>query len=121
MPRRDPMSWEGAPYFRWAKMYKRNRLKVSGLDLGLPRDQWAEDGSRAAMRAWWRRKGVDIDGADALEPEVQQGANELGRKVAWAATHRPDLLPALDGAPVAVADLPTAAVADGLPNDDDDV
>ena len=39
MPRPELMTWEGAPSFRWVKMYKGTRFKITCDQLNAPRDK----------------------------------------------------------------------------------
>jgi len=45
--------WDGAPNYRWVKMFNGVRYRTSCAELGLPNELWTEEGSREAAEAWW--------------------------------------------------------------------
>lgn len=51
MPRPNLMSWEGEPNYRWTKLYKGQRFKVTCDQLGVPR---TKADSIAAANQWWQ-------------------------------------------------------------------
>ena len=91
MGRALKMSWEGPPNFRWVKMHKGVRYRVSCDELGAPR---TKADSYQAANLWWEHKLVEIGAAPAV-PERQEALAEIERKITWAATHDPDLLQGL--------------------------
>lgn len=54
--------WEGPPRYRWSKMYRGVRLRVTCAELGLPREQWNSGDSYEAWQAWLRSAEREIDG-----------------------------------------------------------
>jgi integrase len=68
MARKYEMSWEGAPAFRWVKMYRGTRYRVSCQDLGSL--AWTAEGSYRLANEWWRRKKAEIDGPTPLQRAV---------------------------------------------------
>jgi|GEM_PF-3631797 len=81
MPRAIPKGFEGAPAFRWVRMYKGKRYRVSCAELGLPESEWTEQGSYQAFTAWWDKKKAAIDAAPpVLPPEVTDVIETLKRK-----------------------------------------
>jgi len=83
MARKYTMSWEGSPYFRWVKMYKGTRYRISCTDLELPQVSWTKDESYHAANAWWEKKRAEIDGQDPRRKIV----GELQRRVDYAERH----------------------------------
>ncbi len=65
MPTAPLMSWEGKPNFRWCKMHRAVRYKVTCDELGAPR---TKEGSIAKANAWWLAKKAEIDGTPAPDP-----------------------------------------------------
>ncbi len=77
MPRKNLMSWEGKPNFRWVKMYKGVRYRVSCEELRSP--LYTEEGSRKLANEWWLKKQQSLDGPsptrillDAVERHYEQ-------------------------------------------------
>ncbi len=76
MPRQYQMSFEGSPYFRWVKMHKGSRYRVSCEDLGAK--VFTKEATWQLANEWWRRKLLEINGATSgqdqpvasLTPEV---------------------------------------------------
>jgi integrase len=79
------MSWQGQRLHRWDRMYKGTRYRVTCQQLGLPRDQWTKEGSRAAANAWWLRKKAELD-APGPHPH-QEVLNTLDQRLAYAQRH----------------------------------
>jgi len=91
MPRIYEMSWEGSPNFRWVKMHKGVRHRVSCEELGVPKTRQE---SYQAANEWWRKqKGVAEKAV--LHDETKELLKELERRASYAATHDPSLLPAI--------------------------
>lgn len=65
MPRSEQMSWEGKPNFRWVRMFKGIRYRVTCDELQVPRNK---EQSQAAANAWWLRKKAEIDGTPDADP-----------------------------------------------------
>lgn len=81
MPRAIPKGFEGAPAYRWVRMYKGKRYRVTCAELALPKEQWTEQGSYQAFAAWWVKKTAEIDAAPpVLPPEVTEVIETLKRK-----------------------------------------
>lgn len=85
MARTALMSWEGHPYYRWVKMYRGQRYRVSCDDLGLPETQRTKEGSYQAANHWWRQKKQTIDGADQSDRPHAAAIADLQKKEAIAA------------------------------------
>src|SRR5690348_126122 len=68
MPRQQLMSWETGPAFRWVKMYKGTRYRVSCDELKTAR---TKEASIAAANNWWIKKRAEIDGAKPKSDEEQ--------------------------------------------------
>jgi hypothetical protein len=58
------MSWEGQPNFRWVKMYKGVRYRVTCDELGAM--MYTQEDSAKLANQWWKRKQAEIDGPSAL-------------------------------------------------------
>jgi hypothetical protein len=61
MPRKFELSWEGHPAYRWVKMYKGDRYRISCADLGIPQARWTKEDSYQAANAWWTKKRAELD------------------------------------------------------------
>jgi integrase len=85
MARTTLMSWEGDPCYRWVKMYRGRRYRISCHDLGVPRSQWTKEGSYQAANLWWRAKEQAIDGRCEQERPHADAIAELQKKEAIAA------------------------------------
>ncbi|HEY7427681.1 MAG TPA: hypothetical protein VH682_25850, partial [Gemmataceae bacterium] len=59
MPRRELMSWEGSPNFRWVKMHKGVRYRVTCEEL---QTQRTKEGSIVKANEWWRKKILELEG-----------------------------------------------------------
>src|SRR4051812_35747781 len=82
MPRRvDAGTFEGAPYYRWTKMYRGTRYRVSCAELGAV--VWTKEGSCQKANEWWARKRAELDGA-AADP-VRVAMKEVEAKIGPAA------------------------------------
>ena len=72
MPRRYKMSWEGSPAYRWVKMYKGVRYRVTCQELGAT--IWTQEGSGKLANEWWDRKLAELvpkpDAATRVMTEV---------------------------------------------------
>lgn len=64
MARKTLMSWEGAPNYRWVKMYKGVRYRVTCDELGamVP----TQEASSKLANQWWRKKQAEIDGPSPI-------------------------------------------------------
>lgn len=58
MPRSYEMSWEGAPKYRWVKMFKGTRYRVTCEELGAM--VWTAEGSYRLANEWWRKKLAEL-------------------------------------------------------------
>lgn len=68
MARQELMNWD-EKNLCWQRMHAGKNWRVScGKGLGLPRDQWTMEKSRAAANLWWERKQAD------LAPPISQAA-----------------------------------------------
>ena len=88
MPRKCLMTWEGAPNFRWTKMHRGTRYRVTCEDLGIPRTK--EDSYQAA-NAWWEKKLAEIQ-IRKIDEERREALTEIERKISFASQHAPDLI-----------------------------
>ena len=88
MPRKCLMTWEGAPNFRWTKMYRGTRYRVTCEDLGVPRTK--EDSYQAA-NAWWEKKLAETR-VRKIDEERREALTEIERKISFASQHAPDLM-----------------------------
>jgi integrase len=89
MPRKYHMSWEGPPKYRWVKMYKGVRYRISCQELGAM--VWTKEVSGAAANRWWENKLKELDGpspvarvmaaVDAIPIEQLREMNERGEIV----------------------------------------
>jgi len=52
--RKFMMSWEGKPYYRWVKMFKGHRYRVTCETLGLRQDRWTKEDSWQPANQWWQ-------------------------------------------------------------------
>jgi hypothetical protein len=80
MSRAKLMSWEGAPYYRWVKMHKGVRYRVSCHDLGVPERHWTQEATQALANQWWEQKLAQINGDDGRYDRLM--AQTLGRILA---------------------------------------
>lgn len=92
MGRTMEMSWEGDPNFRWTKMYRRGRYRVTCKELGV---STSKQDSYLAANEWWRRKKAELD-QKTFEEEHELALRRLDRKIEYAKAHAADLVPALE-------------------------
>jgi integrase len=59
MPRACEMSWEGAPAYRWVRMYRGVRYRVSCQELGA--SVWTKEATHPLANEWWRRKLAELN------------------------------------------------------------
>ena len=78
MPRLILMTWEGPPNFRWSKMYKGTRYRVTCDELKAHVD--TKEATWKAANEWWERKLANLLGHPA---EAERQANERNWEVAW--------------------------------------
>jgi integrase len=62
------MSWEGAPAYRWVKMFKGVRYRVTCQELGAM--VWTKEATAKAANEWWRKKLAELTGPTPLERVV---------------------------------------------------
>src|SRR4051812_19510791 len=60
MARKLHMSWEGAPNYRWVKMYKGTRYRVTCEELGAM--VFTKEASAALANTWWEKKQSQLSG-----------------------------------------------------------
>lgn len=94
MPRNFMMSWEGHPNYRWVKMYRGKRHRVSCKELGTPETK--EDSYQAANH-WWQSQMASL-AADDLNEEQRSVIADIEKKLSWAAQHAPSEMPRLRAA-----------------------
>lgn len=78
MPRQYLMNWDGAPNFRWRKMYKGKNYAVTCQELKAV--TWTKEGSGKLADAWWRARLVELEGVkgrvnllkEFLDPEADK-------------------------------------------------
>jgi hypothetical protein len=73
MPRKYLMSWDAAPNYRWVKMHKGRRHRITCGELGLPEIQWTQEASYLMANAWWQRTQADLE----ARPQYHPHANTL--------------------------------------------
>ena len=54
------MSWEGKPYYRWVKMFKGHRYRVTCEGLGVRREWWTKEDSWQAANQWWQGRLAEM-------------------------------------------------------------
>ena len=82
------MVWEGSPNFRWTKMYRRTRYRVTCEELGVPR---TKEDSYLAANCWWHAKRCAL-GIPTVIPEQREALADIERKLKYAANHAPELV-----------------------------
>lgn len=87
MPRKYRMSWEGAPHFRWVKMHKGKRHRVSCDALKLPRASWTKELSYQAANDWWAKKRAELEGGNDADHPHAEFIADLQRKLGYAQRH----------------------------------
>ena len=92
MPRKTIMNWEGNPAYRWVKMYKGKRYRVSCDELHAPR---TKEESYQAANDWWFRKQGQLMIANRTPKQAEQLA-ELAIKLDYARNHAPELVAGLE-------------------------
>ena len=70
MPRLYEMTWEGPPNFRWSRMYKGQRYRVTCAQLNAM--VWTKEGSAKLANEWWRQKLTELEGPTVKERLVQK-------------------------------------------------
>ena len=73
MPRKELMSWEGKPNFRWVKWHANERYVIAAKDLGWSGHGDARDITRDAANDWWIAKLATL----APKPRKQKPKNGL--------------------------------------------
>jgi integrase len=108
MPRVYEMSWEGPPAYRWVRMYRGVRYRVSCQELGAM--VYTKEATGKVANEWWRKRRAELDGegkpgsAAAHQRMVDAFA---GRKVSDPVDYlsvADQLLASLPSLPVAVRD-----------------
>ncbi len=92
MGRKFSMSWEGSPNYRWVKMFRGHRYRVSCDDLKSPR---TKEGSYQAANDWWQSQLARLR-VETIDPERAEQLDALALKLSYAANHAPELVPALE-------------------------
>lgn len=70
MPRQQLMSWEGRPYYRWVKMHKGVRYRVSCEELQAK--DWTREATWKLANAWWEKKQLELG---VVTPDLLATAN----------------------------------------------
>lgn len=108
MPRKYLMTWEGSPNYRWSKMYKGTRYRVSCDDLRAPR---TKEGSYLRANDWWLKKLAQLD-VQRIDPERQEILDAIQTKLDYAANHAPELVEELQATrEAALTEVPGEIVA----------
>lgn len=68
MGRQFAMTWEGPPAFRWVKMYRGSRYRISCDELGVER---TKEGSYVAANVWWAAKVAELAAPDPVTRTFQ--------------------------------------------------
>jgi integrase len=92
MPPKSLMSWEGHPGYRWVKMFRGRRYRVSCDELNVPR---TKQESRQAANEWWQKKLLTLQAEHVVDEEQAQFLADLAIKIDYAANNDPELLPHL--------------------------
>lgn len=74
MPRQCLMSWEGHPQYRWTKMYKGKKFRITCEELGLTEKQFTKDDSMELANTWWTEK---LDSIQSAKEQSHPFADEL--------------------------------------------
>lgn len=91
MPRKKLMSWTGAPYYRWRAMRSGQVFMVKCSELGLPKDQWTEQGSMDAANEWFadqlaqtsdKASRIAQNGDRAIQMAIAYSLADKGREIA---------------------------------------
>ena len=114
MPRKYLMSWEAHPQYRWIKMYKGKRYRVSCDELKRPR---TKEESYLAANDWWERQLAKLS-IRLLEPEQVEQLRLLQLKIDYASNSAPDLLPRLQQTRREILDTRTEILPDQQTIDD---
>src|SRR4051812_2185792 len=69
MPRQYLMNWDGAPNYRWRKLYKGVNYVVTCQQLRPP--QFTKEASGKLADEWWRKKKAELDGT-TVEATVER-------------------------------------------------
>src|SRR5947209_5333387 len=80
------MSWEGKPYYRWVKMFKGVRYRVTCEDLGLRRDRWTKEDSWQAANQWWQDRLAGLGQKPKAEQQVEDVVEAAGGLEKWVDT-----------------------------------
>ena len=115
MPRKYLMSWEAHPQYRWIKMYKGKRYRVS-CERKLKRPRTKEE-SYLAANDWWERQLAKLSNR-LLEPEQVEQLRLLQLKIDYASNSAPDLLPRLQQTRREILDTRTEILPDQQTIDD---
>jgi integrase len=78
------MSWEGEPHFRWTKMLKGDRYKVTCAELGVARINWTKDGSYQEANEWWLSQRARIDKERVAAHPHADTLADLQRRIEYA-------------------------------------
>lgn len=113
MPSKCLMSWEGHPNYRWVKMCRGQRYRVTCDELHAPP---TKDESRQAANDWWQKTLLTLQTQQVDEEQARYLAG-LVAKIDYAANNAPELLPHLR----MVKEQAEQARPDMLPLDDEAV
>ncbi len=77
------MSWEGKPYYRWVKMFKGVRYRLTCEALGLRRDGWTKEDSWQAANQWWQDRLAELGQKPKAEQQVEEVIEAAGGLEKW--------------------------------------
>jgi integrase len=84
--RRFLMSWEGKPYYRWVKMFKGCRYRVTCETLGLGKDRWTKEDSWQAANQWWQDRLAEMGQKPIGVQQVESVIDSAGGLEKWVET-----------------------------------
>src|SRR5262249_52203396 len=77
MPRQYEMSWEGAPAYRWRKMFKGVMYRVSCEELRAP--VWTKEATGKLANQWWRTKLATLTGPSPLKRQLDSMTADMAK------------------------------------------
>ncbi len=75
-------TWEGPPNYRWVKMYKGTRYRVTCQELGAM--VWTKEATARLANDWWKKKKAEIDGVAVASHPHAEPLRDLGERLAYA-------------------------------------
>jgi hypothetical protein len=80
------LSWDGKPYYRWVKMFKSLRYRVTCETLGLPKDRWTKEDSWQAANQWWQERLAELGQMPIGVQQVESIIDSAGGLEKWVET-----------------------------------